>query len=145
MIQSFSYPAKLDSEDRTLNVSFRDIPEALTFGDSIEDALVQAADCLDEAIAGRIDDKQDIPLPSAPESGEYPIAVPSLTAMKAHIYLALGEQGLSKTDLAIRLNVDPKEARRIVDPRHKTKLETLERALKALGKRLVVAVESDAA
>jgi antitoxin HicB len=51
-------------------VTCRDLPEAITQGDSVGDALVEAADCLEEAIAARIDDDRDIPLPSALKRGE---------------------------------------------------------------------------
>lgn len=60
--------------------------------------------------------------------------------MKAAVYLAMKEQGLSKSDLARRMDLDEKEARRILDPKHSTKVPTLERALHALGKRVEVVV-----
>lgn len=50
------------------------------------------------------------------------------------------EQGLSKSDLARRMDLDEKEARRILDPKHSTKVPTLKRALHALGKRVEVVV-----
>jgi antitoxin HicB len=43
--------------------------------------------------------------------------------------------------LARRLRKDEKEIRRILDPRHPTKLPALIAALRALGKRLVVGIE----
>jgi antitoxin HicB len=42
--------------------------------------------------------------------------------------------------LARRIGKDEKEVRRILDPKHPTKLPALTAALRALGKRLVVAV-----
>ena len=50
----FVYPAKLQRHARSVLVRFPDFPEALTEGADEHDALVQAADCLEEAIAGRI-------------------------------------------------------------------------------------------
>ena len=46
--------------------------------------------------------------------------------------------------LAARLECDEKEVRRMLDPRHPTKLPRIEQALVALGKRLVVSVEDAA-
>ena len=43
-----------------------------------------------------------------------------------------------------RLGKDEKEVRRILDPRHATKLASLTQALRVLGKRLVVGVEKAA-
>ena len=64
----------------------------------------------------RIADGLDIPLPSKTRKGEYLAALPVGSAMKAAVYLAMKEQGISKTDLARRLDLDEKEARRILDP-----------------------------
>lgn len=50
------------------------------------------------------------------------------------------EKNINQTQLATTLNVDEKEVRRILDPSHNTKLETLERSLLALGKRPVLYV-----
>jgi predicted RNase H-like HicB family nuclease len=63
----FVFPATLtpDKQDGGFIVTFRDLPEAITQGDSIEQSLFEAADCLEEAIAARIDDKLDIPEPSS--------------------------------------------------------------------------------
>ena len=63
------------------------------------------------------------------------VAVPIGTAMKAALYLTMREQGFNKSDLARRLGVDEKEARRMLDPKHITKVPALEQALHTLGKR----------
>ena len=140
-MQHFIYPINIETADDGVTVTFPDVPEAITCGDSYEDALIEAADCLDEAIAGRIDDNEDIPQPSAAKARQPLIAVPALTAAKAAIYLAAREAHIKKTELAKALGIDEKEARRIFDPRHNTKLETLERALRALGKRFIVTID----
>ena len=77
-------------------VTFRDLPEAITQGDTREAALLEAADCLEEAIAARIDEEMEIPPPSALLSGECAVSVPVQTAMKAALYLAVHAAGISK-------------------------------------------------
>ncbi|NEO72860.1 MAG: hypothetical protein F6K52_26150 [Moorea sp. SIO3H5] len=91
----FSFPATFtpDESDGGFVVTFRDLPEAITQGDSMEQALAEAADCLEEAIAARIDDQLDIPNPSSPEGGDYLVPVPIQTALKAALYLAMCETG----------------------------------------------------
>jgi antitoxin HicB len=78
------YTVKLtpDKEDGGYVVTCRDLPEAITQGDTREEALAEAADCLEEAIAARIDDGRDIPSPSAPERGELTVSVPPSMAPK---------------------------------------------------------------
>ena len=48
---------------------------------------------------------------------------------------------MTKVQLARRLSCDEKEVRRLLDPRHPTKLPRIKEALDVLGKRLVVSVE----
>jgi antitoxin HicB len=134
----FTYAVKLtpDKDEGGYVVTFRDLPEAITQGDSIDDALAEAADCLEEAIAGRIDDGREIPSPSSPKRGERIVSVAPSMALKAAVYLAVQEAGISNSELARRMQLDEKEARRILDPRHPTKLPKIVAALAALGRRL---------
>ena len=135
----FTYPARLRPDSTgELIVSFRDLPECLTSGADQTEALTEAADALEEAIAGRIDDAERIPVPSARRSGEHLVAVPAITAAKAALALALAESGLSRVALAQQLRVDEKAVRRMLDPRHRTAIARIERALRVLGQDLVV-------
>jgi len=147
MVHEFAYPALLtpDEIDGGFTVTFRDLPEAITQGESVSDALDEASDALEEAIAGRIRRGDSIPQPSPLEDNELKVPVPALTAAKAALYLALRETGLSKTELASRLGCDEKEVRRLLDPRHPSKLPRIERALSALGKSLSVRLVDEAA
>jgi len=61
-------------------------------------------------------------------------------AMKAALHLAMHERGITKSELAHRLGVDEKEVRRLLDPRHGTRLPTMERALAVLGKQVELKV-----
>jgi len=117
---------------------FRDLPEALTDDHSVEDALHEAADCLEEAIAGRIDDGEEIPIPSRARKGEHLVPLPGQMAAKAALYVAMTESGTTKSELARRLGCDVREARRLLDPHHPSKLPRLEEALTAVGQQLVV-------
>ncbi len=135
----FTYPARLRPDSTgELIVSFRDLPECLTSGADQAEALAEAADALEEAIAGRIDDAERIPVPSARRSGEHHVAVPAGTATKAALAIALRESGLSRVALAKRLGVDEKAVRRMLDPRHSTAVGRIETALRALGQELVI-------
>ena len=138
----FTYPVKLtpDRKDGGYVATFRDIPEAITQGETLAEALSEAEGALQAAIEGRIEDAMDIPAPSQPKKGERPVATPVTSALKAAVYLALRDQGVSKSELARRMNVNEKEARRMLDPRHPAKVPTLERALAALGKRAEIEV-----
>ena len=145
-MRAFVYPAKFERGDKpgVIVVTFRDVPEAITQGDGEKDALWQAADCLEEAIAGRIADGREIPYASRMARGERLIPVPAQMAAKAALYLAMGEAGITNVQLARKLGCDEKEVRRMLDPRHATKLPRIMDALDVFGKRLVVSVEEAA-
>jgi antitoxin HicB len=58
------YPATIEADGTgNLLVTFRDIPFAATEGTTIDEALTEARDCLETAIASCIKDKEDIPNP----------------------------------------------------------------------------------
>lgn len=138
----FAYAVKLtkDRTDGGYVVTSRDIPEAITQGETVEEALTEAEGALQAAIEGRIEDSLEIPTPSAPQRGERIVVTPITTALKAAVYISMREQGISKSELARRMGAHEKEARRMLDPRQQTKVPTLERALAALGRRATIAV-----
>lgn len=135
-MRDFVYPARLtaDRKDGGYVVTFRDLPEAITQGDTVDACLEEAAGALQAAIEGRIMEGLEIPSGTAPKRGERSIAVPVQTALKAALYLAMREAGITRVELARRLKIDEKEARRMLDPYHATKADRLERALATLGK-----------
>jgi antitoxin HicB len=141
-----TYPARVVPEEdgRGFFVRFADLPEALTGGDDLADALAQAADCLAEALAGRIRRGDAIPSPSKLKRGWQAIGVPLYLAPKLALYLTIRDQGLKNTELAARLGVSETVVRRMLDPKHNTKPERIQAALAALGKRIVVSFEDAA-
>ena len=114
-------------------MSLRPLPRAK----GLKDAHWQAADCLEEAIAGRIARGGEIPKASSAARGERLIPVPAPMAAKAALYLAMGEAGMTNVQLARKLGCDEKEVRRMLDPKHPTKLPRIKEALDVFGKRLV--------
>jgi antitoxin HicB len=139
------YPASFLSEDgKGFHVRFPDFPETLTGGDDLEDTLAQAADCLAEAIAGRIARGDEVPPPSKARRGQHLIGVPLYLAPKLALYLAMRERRIPNTGLAKRLGVSETVVRRMLNPKHDTKPEKNQAALIALGKRMVVTFEDAA-
>lgn len=70
--QSLDYPVTLTPDDGTILVKFPDVPEAITFGaDEDEDeALLQAVDALESALAFYVADRKPLPKPSKPKLGQ---------------------------------------------------------------------------
>lgn len=145
-MRTFVYPARFERGDNegVLVVSFRDIPEAITQGNGEQDAFLQAVDCLEEAVAGRIADGREIPAASTVRRRERMIPLPAPMAAKAALYLAMAESRMTKVELAWKQGCDEREVRRMLNPRHPKKLPSIEAALVALGKRLVVGIDGAA-
>lgn len=141
----YSYPLILDEDENgTVIAQAKDVPEAITVGHDAAEATARAEDALVTALRGYIEDGRLIPRASRPKSGQ-PVAVlpPQVTA-KLAIYQAMRDAGLTQTALAERLGCDPRQVRRLLDLDHRSRLDQLEAALSALGKRLVLQVQDAA-
>ena len=143
MSETFAYPASVARDEAGFYlVTFPDFPEAATDGESREEALNEAPDALEEAIAGRMNRGDTLPHPSARKARQALVSVPAQMAVKAALYIAVKEAGIRNAELAKRLDADEKEIRRLLDPHHRSKLPRLEAALEVLGKKLVIGVEA---
>ena|ERR1700680_4650063 len=144
-MQQFSYPVNL-KRDKSGGyvVTFRDVPEAITQGANLDEALEQAADALDEAMAGRMRLGEEIPLPSKTRKLSPLVPLSAVTALKVALYLTIQQTRLSKVALAAQLGYDEKEVRRLLSPDHASKLARIEGVLESLGKKIVVSIEDKA-
>ena len=71
------YPVLITQEDNGYMVTFRDIPEALTCGDTPEEARLMALDALITALDFYFETKRLVPMPSEIQKGEGLISLPS--------------------------------------------------------------------
>lgn len=132
------YPVKLEKDGEGFFVSIPDIPEALTQGDTREEALEMARDALVTAFEFYFEDNRPVPIPS--EVGDDFVTVPASVWAKVLLLNAMLETGTSNAELARRMNLKPQEVQRIVTLGHNTKIDTTEAALSALGKQLEILV-----
>jgi antitoxin HicB len=136
-----AYPATLTPDPNGgFTVTFRDVPEAITEGDSREEALLRAEDALESALAMYVAAKAPLPVPSPEEAGEALVPLSALGMAKTGLYQAMREQGVGNAELARRLRWHLPQVGRVLDLRHASKMEQVEAALAALGLRLIVDV-----
>lgn len=135
----YAYPVKLKrDEDGSCVASARDVPEALTEGESPGACLQAMSDALGAALAGYSLAGRPLPVPSEPRSTEHLVPVAPLVAAKLALRTALREQGISNVALAQRLGVSEGIVRRLVDPDHASRLDGVLQALSALGHALII-------
>lgn len=133
-----AYPVLLTATEDEVIVSCRDLPEVVTSGRTEAEAMEMAEDAIDVVVSAAMDDGRDVAEPSEPEPGEVLVNLPAQTAAKLAVWRAFLAAGISKSELARRLGVGENEARRILSPRYRTKLDRLEDAARALGTRIVI-------
>jgi antitoxin HicB len=136
------YPARISHqiEEGNYAVRFPDVPEALTLGDTLAEALENAKDALESAFDFYFEAGQSIPPPSPKKRGQRLIPVAVSVAAKILLHNEMLGQGVRPVELARRMKVPPQHITRLLDPRHTTKIDTIADALLALGKQLEVGV-----
>lgn len=141
-----AYPAQLTAEaaDDGFVVIFRDVPEAITQGDDLADAIENAADALAVALEFYAEEQKPYPQPSRPGADEHLVALSALVVAKLELYRRMCETGTSRADLAGMLGVDERAVRRLLAYRHRSHIGEIEAALVKLGKRLEVVVRDAA-
>ena len=140
----YAYPCVLTPEEGgEFFVRFPDVPGALTCGDNRAEALLMAEDALAVALAGYVQQQRDIPAPSPVKAAQEIVTLPPLVAAKLALYTAMRQQGVTKVALAARLGLSESVVRRLVNPDHRSHISQVEKALRAVGRKL--AVEDQAA
>lgn len=136
-----AYPALLTPDpEGGFTVTFRDVPEAITEGDTREEALLRAEDALESALAMYVAAGEPLPASSSAEPSEETVPLSALGMAKAALYEAMREQQVGRAELARRLRWHLPQVARVLDMRHASRMEHVEAALAALGLRLVVEV-----
>ena len=138
----FMYPVTLtpDEADGGFVVTFVDIPEAITQGDTEAEALAAAKDALETALDFYFEDKRAVPAPSKPKRGQNVIELPASLSAKVLLLNEMVTQGVRPAELARRLNTTPQEVNRLTNVRHTTRIDGIAAALQALGKHLDIRV-----
>lgn len=137
------YPARLKADkDGGFVVTFRDIPEAITQGEDIDDALKHAQAALETAMEFYFDDQREVPMPSAARRGERLVSLSVSESFKVLLLNEMVRQGVRPSELARRMNTSKQEVNRITTLRHPTKIDRIADALMALGKRLTINIRA---
>lgn len=134
------YPALItEAAEGGYLVRFIDLDEAFTEGNTLEEALFNAAEVLTLTLEGRISEGADVPLPSPRVKNARYIAPDAKTQSALLLRAARGDRSLA--ELARALETSWPQVKRLEDPRHWPSLKTLDRAARVLGKRLVLTIE----
>jgi antitoxin HicB len=159
------YPVVLEADDNgTILVTCPDLPEVTTWGQDEQDALRHAVDAIEEALAGIIARRERIPEPSRPSARvgsarrrklnlaiaakpNAAVSIPALTPLteaKIALYRAAFDARVSKAELGRRLGWHSPQIDRLFNLNHRSRIEQIDQALRALGKRISVTAQDAA-
>lgn len=137
----WSFPARFEADpEGGFSVTFRDVPEAITQGDTLEEAQAEAVNALVTAMEFYFEDNRPVPEPSSPGEGEELVTLPTSVATKVMLLNLMLHERKRPVDLARSMHVKPQEVTRIMNLHHATKIDTLVAAFGALGRQLEVKV-----
>ena len=138
------YRVEVEPDDNdTYLVTCPDIPEMTTFGEDRPDALSHAVDAIITALQGRINARQDIPVPTHGD-GEW-LELGALVEVKVELYRIIRREHVTKAELGRRLQWHGPSVDRLLDLGHDSRLLSLEMAFRALGRELHIGAKKMAA
>lgn len=135
------YPAIFDPADEGgYTITFPDFPEAISEGDTLEEANYNAIEVLDLTLKSRMEDNEVIPLPHFESGANVHMIAPDVN-IQAALLVKLNRGDKKFSDLARTLGTSWPAVSRLEDPKHWPSLRQLDKIAAALGKRLVLSLE----
>src|ERR1700719_2367139 len=119
-------------------VRFPGIPEALTEGETEEEARANARDCVISALEGYMKAGKPLPREGAEHSGPDRAVLPSLVTAKLAVYETMRTRGWSKLRLAKQLGMPENSVRRLLDLRHSSHMWIIDEALAKMNTELAI-------
>jgi antitoxin HicB len=134
------FPMKIEPDEEFFMVTFPDIPEAITQGETLKQAREVAQDALESALEFYFEAPRTVPDPSPVQPGQEYVELPTSVAAKVLLLNEMIKQQVRPAELARRLNTTPQEVNRLTNLRHATKIDRVASAIKALGKTLEIRI-----
>jgi antitoxin HicB len=137
-----TYYCKLDpdSESGGYTVTFPDVSGAITEGDTVDEALFNAAEALNGVLeSDLVRGYGPPPALTGPDKGLYPIEVAPHIVVAWEIRRLRGDR--TQAEIAARLGLSYQAYQRLENPRKgNPTVKTLERIARALGKKLEISI-----
>jgi len=136
---AFGYRYKIErQENGWWLVRFPGIPEALTEGETEEEARANSLDCVIAALEGYMKAGKPLPREGARHSGLDRAVLPSLVTAKLAVYETMRGRGWSKLKLAKELGMSENAVRRLLDLHHSSHMWVIDEALAKMNAELPI-------
>lgn len=138
----FSYPCEVSRDSETGQVILEcKNPSAFAFGDSLEEAVKEMHSLLLDCVSDYIDEGKIFPtVTKTAKKNEVSVELTPSETVKVLFLNSMVETKTKPIQIARRLGIAKQEVTRILNPRQKTKIDTLEKAIEATGKKLIYSI-----
>lgn len=126
------YGAKIEFQDNHFLVTFRDIENAFTEGESYEEAVYNAQEVLDLILLDRLEKDDNIPMPSLFLKNEIGVSVSPEVAAPALLHIMRTSHHRSMAEVARIMGVPYQSYQRMESGKNLT-MKSLKKAALALG------------
>ena len=143
LMKDFAYPAKIaKTRNGVFDVQFLGLEEAFTEGDTFGEALRNASEVLSGVVLSRIAHEMDVPEPKRGLKGkDIHYVLPDAKTQSALVVRSAFD-GRNVAQIARDLDTSWPAVNRLRDPSHWPTLKLLDRAMKAVGKELVITIRN---
>lgn len=131
-IIELSYGAKIVPDDDGYLVTFRDIENAFTYAETLDEAIFNAQEVLDLMLLDRLEKDEDIPVPSKLKNGEVVITASPEVVAPALLHIMRTLNHSTMADVARTMGVSYQSYQRIESGKNLT-MKSLKKAALALG------------
>lgn len=136
---AFGYRFTLEPQENGWQlVRFPGIPEALTEGETQQEARASAVVCVIAGLEGYMKAGKPLPRHGADHTGRDRAVLPSLVTAKLAVYEKMRKRGWSKPKLAEQLGMPENSVRRLLDLRHSSHLWVIDEALAKMNAELSI-------
>lgn len=134
---TLTYYAKITKDRDGYTVSFRDLPNVFSEGDTLEEALRNAQEALDGVLSVMTEEDCEIAVPTRAKANEYPIPVSANIAAPILLRLVRKQHAQSQSAIARTMDVPYQQYQRLEHNCNMT-LKSLKRAAAAMGSRVEI-------
>lgn len=131
-IIELSYGAKIQPDGAGYLVTFRDIENAFTYGETLDEAIFNAQEVLDLMLLDRLEKDEEIPMPSKLKNGEIVITPSPEVVAPALLHIMRMLESRTMADIARTMGVAYQSYQRIESGKNLT-MKSLKKAASALG------------
>lgn len=132
----------LKAEDGTEIIKCRDIPELLSWPADGESKEEWARYAVEDCIAFMMKDGIKVPCASPALPGEFVVELTPTEEAKILLHNEMVDANVGRSALAIKAGLSLPEVTRLLNLKHRTKIDSLALALNSLGKRFNLSVQT---